>query len=210
MGKKAAMPRGVPGVSPSPTNLPPLAPSLQFSGSDEGSTSSDNSATPFGMRVMAPTSKPGLVGLNPALIQDPRFDYSMKVSSKPTEGANTAGFQLVKTAADDAIGLTHIANDSPKFITDLDDKTVANDMWAVTLGGKSGTSPGDQADPFFVKIAQHVVGNAKQITPEMVQRLKQIMLEARYPDFRQMHVGPGWAPGMDPNTPANPIEWPKK
>ena len=138
--------------------------------------------------------------MDPRYIQDPRFNYSSGVIP---EGARQGRVGISKPGEFPIS--TRIGN-PVNFIPDLDDKTIANDMWAVTLGGKMGTSPGDEADPVFMSAAKQIVGDSKQVTPKHVAQMKQYMLEMRYPDFRQRHPGPGWTPLTDPNAPPNPTE----
>lgn len=121
----------------------------------------------------------GLQGLDPLLVKDPRFDYGTRISPQ------TGGVQLLNKG--DAINARFDRN--MQFLPDLPYKTVADDMWSVTAGGKSGTSVGDRSSPFFTEASRNIVGGSKNITPDMVHQLLTRILEMREPEVRQTHPG---------------------
>lgn len=132
----------------------------------------------------------GLTGMDPRMMQDPRFDVQTGVLSrgqfagKPFIASGPEGTGMVAES-------TMNPNIDVKYLADVDDETLKNDMWAVTAGGKKGTSEGDTSTPWFIQNSKDIVGNSKQITPQMLDLLRGRLLQQRYGEIRQTHPGKG-------------------
>lgn len=155
---------------------PTLDPSLRFGGRDE-SQLTPYDTEPFGIGTFGRLAH-GLVGLDPRIIQDPRFNYNAfydMQQAKPRMGPPGR-----------EIGTSFMSH--PTMLVDLDPKTVANDMWAIAQGHK-GTSVGDVSSKMFTNLTKDIVGGSHVITPAMVNELKLRLMENRYPEMRQQHPG---------------------
>lgn len=135
----------------------------------------------FGTTALANPSI-GLTGFDPRILNDPRFDVSRGVTPKGIPFLESKG-ESATTTMDPRITV--------KYLADVDDRTLADDMWAVTAGGHSGTSQEDRASPWFMRNASDIVGNATTITPAMIKAMRERLLAQRYGEIRQTHPGKG-------------------
>lgn len=126
----------------------------------------------------------GLTGLDPRFLPDPRFNTTSRFDPQ------TQSVQMMFPWAG-----PHSQFDAHmSYLADLDNQTIADDMWAVTLGRHTGTSPGDRATPWFMANARDIVGTADKVTPGHVKEMRQRLISQRYGEIRQTHPGPGYSP----------------
>jgi hypothetical protein len=130
-----------------------------------------------------PQQRPlGLIGMDPRLMGDPRFDVETNITPQGRLKLESGG---------EGSYSSFNPNTSVKYLADVDDKTLGDDMWAVTAGGHSGTSEGDKSSPWFIENSKSIVGNSQQVTPQMIALLRSLLLRQRYGEIRQTHPGLG-------------------
>jgi hypothetical protein len=139
---------------------------------DDESTIKDDSGVPFGANKLFGQGPAGLVGLDPRMVQDPRFTYSSILRN----GIPTLG------------GIDTSFSSNPRFLRDIDDRTLANDMYAIAAGHK-GTSEGDESSDFFTDAVRRAMGNQNALGPHQVNFVRQLLRESNFPEFRQTHPG---------------------
>ncbi len=130
----------------------------------------------------------GLTGLDPRMMKDPRFDTWSQINPKLGVPVVYAGKE-----GDDSADAVTTFDPSIKmsYLADVDDETLANDMWAVTRGGKEGTSEGDSASEWFKANAKDIMGDATYPSKAMLKELRARLIAQRYGEIRQTHPGRG-------------------
>lgn len=143
---------------------------------EEGSTAHDDAASPFGARTLFHQGAPGLVGLNPIFLHDPRYPMAFSDLVNAIPRITGTGGRQIQTSFES----------NPRYLRDLDDKTLANDMYAIAAGHK-GTSVGDQSSHFFMDLVKRAMQGGSYIGPEQVNFAKMLLRETNLPEFRQEH-----------------------
>ena len=121
---------------------------------------------------------------------DKRFDF--QYLPKFQEESPPRGRRFVETS----FGVQDVAPNAVPWV-DLDMGTKLNDLWAVGIAKRGGSSEGDSWAPEDIAAVQRIVGNSKSITDEHVRRFSQYLLWRRDPHFMSLH------PGRDAYTPGS-------
>lgn len=111
--------------------------------------------------------QPGLTGLDPKYIKDPRFDYEMKMGMNPEEVKGASVVLMGNQGLDDydsaPVGVkSTLAVDQPlkKTIADMENKS---------------TGP----SPWFTKNRNEIVGSSEKVTETMAREMVRRMLLQR-------------------------------
>jgi hypothetical protein len=111
-----------------------------------------------------------------------RFNYTV-LPSLPGVGAAPEGSRWILEPSGN---VSESRLDATPWV-DIPYSTQARDLWALTIGGRGGTSEGDAWEDPEVAAARKIVGSDISILPRHVRAYKQRLLDLRAPHFMSIH-----------------------